>query len=160
MTTEEWEELKNFSAEEKDIFGRELSKYTEGGINNAGHRVQPISYEMMTRLDGMVTHAKQIYGPETFCYIHDLNCGAHDNPDSYHYQGLASDWHLKGVSLYQMFMMAVYHEFSGIFYYPHWSKPGIHSDIRPGRMWGYKNSEGEYITVNDDFNEVTSEIKG
>lgn len=50
--------------------------------------------------------------------------------NSMHYQGLAADLHIEGLSLPESVMMASKSGFTGIGCYPNWNTPGIHVDCR------------------------------
>lgn len=156
MTKEQWKKLRNFRPTERDLFGRRLDKYENGGMNDAGIDVQPISWELMRRLDEMVSYAKDKYGDDSYCIIHDINGGKHSHPHSQHYKGRAVDYHIKNLYIDEMFFMAAFFGFRGIYYYPvKEGQPWIHADVRlDKRVWGFRTFQGKYVTTNSVFREV------
>jgi hypothetical protein len=73
---------------------------------------------------------------------------------SYHYKGMAVDFHVKGLNVFDQFLAVVrFDGFNGLGVYPFWNNPGIHGDIRPksnrllpDSLW-MRNGAGEYISL-------------
>lgn len=82
--------------------------------------------------------------------IHCAYAQAGHSPNSMHYQGLAADLDIKGLSVVEMVGLASEIGFSGIGAYPYWNTPGIHIDCRdiigkPPVYWlEPKGKEGQY----------------
>ena len=76
---------------------------------------------------------------------------------SQHALGLAVDFHVKGMSVIDQYLLAEKSNlFTGIGVYPDWNNPGLHCDIRvvkgndfPAR-WG-RWGEKDYVALNEDF---------
>jgi len=54
---------------------------------------------------------------------------------SYHYPGMAADFHVEGMHVVDQFIAASrFDGFNGLGVYPAWENPGLHGDIRPKRL--------------------------
>jgi hypothetical protein len=69
------------------------------------------------------------------------------SPKSFHREGHAVDFHVKGIGLYtaweiinKMWWMG------GAGIYPNWKNPGFHVDLGHYRRW-YKNKNGNYFNI-------------
>jgi len=133
-------QLKNFSPNERDIFGREI--FRDAFI---------ISSDLMMMTDDMVTFAKQQY-PGAYCLVHDINLGKHSR-GSCHYDGKAIDLHLEGMMLGHMARIAMRYFFGGIGLYPDWNTPGLHLDIR-NTPCTWVQRDGKYIYTWPEFEDV------
>lgn len=79
-------------------------------------------------------------------------------PGSQHYQGIAVDCHVIGMSLFEMWTAAErFQVFTGIGVYPYWDTPGLHLDIRSlpvpmtlnaGARW-WRDAKGDYHSFQD-----------
>jgi hypothetical protein len=106
MTDEEWKKLKYF-------------KITE----NWGDPYK-MDYQLLLALEKF---RSMLNKPITINYGTQ---GSHVS-GSYHYKGMAVDLHVKGMELFDVFMIAIrIPEFGGIGLYPEWNNPGLHLDIR------------------------------
>ena len=72
-------------------------------------------------------------------------------PNSYHYKGLAVDFHWvasldRFPYLEQFLLLSQFREIGGIGFYPHWNHPGWHIDLRPStyRMLWFRDAKGKY----------------
>jgi len=92
-----------------------------------------------------VVHKNGAYAP---------NVGHASN--SYHYQGLAVDGHFVGMPLFDQLLIALSFSWTGVGFYPFWSHPGLHLDLRPLppsnsiKMIWFQNSIGEYIYLHKE----------
>lgn len=74
------------------------------------------------------------------------------SPKSFHYSGLAVDFHWavdpKEFSYGEQFMLlSSFRELGGIGFYPYWNNPGWHVDLRdrnPRLLW-YRDENGNYV---------------
>ena len=140
MDTRDIKQLKNFSPNERDIFGREI--FGDAFI---------ISIELMWMVDDMVTYAKGVYR-NAICIVHDINNGEHSE-NSLHYNGKAIDLHMEGMTLGEQSRIAMRYFFGGMGLYPDWKHPGLHLDIRNTPCtWVQRN--GEYIYTWPEFEEI------
>lgn len=74
--------------------------------------------------------------------IHEAWAESGHAPKSYHYTGLACDFHFKPDDDFraadQYDLLSEFLEIGGMGYYPGWNQPGWHIDLRPGnrrRCW-------------------------
>ena len=143
MTKTEIANLRNFSKDEGDIFGRKIFE-----------KAYDIENELMTRVDKMIDFAKQEYGSKNGAFIvHDINLGDHIT-GSLHYKGKAIDGHFRGLNLFHSFLLLVKFNFHGIGLYPQWSKKGFHADIRNSeRLATWVQWDAEYKYDWDFFEE-------
>lgn len=134
MTKEEFKQLDNFSINEKDIFGREITE-----------DLKNIDKYLMQKIDKCISVAKYEYGNKGAFIVHDINLGKH-SVDSFHYKGMAIDGHFQGLNLHQSVMLGIQAGFRGVGFYPDWQHPGVHFDIRgtPHLAMWYK-AENEYV---------------
>lgn len=70
--------------------------------------------------------------------------------ESQHYQGLAADFHVHGVSLLDAWLaLERFPKIMGVGIYPYWATPGLHADIRPtatrARWW--RDAKQNYLGV-------------
>ncbi len=64
--------------------------------------------------------------------IHEAWASSGHAPKSYHYSGLAVDFHFTGLDpLTQWGILSSCREIGGLGYYPDWNHPGWHIDLRP-----------------------------
>lgn len=119
MTREDIDTLKNFSWDERDVFGRRIFEKHE-----------EIKLWFMQAFDWFVSTVKDVYGQRDGRFIvHDINQGEHSK-FSYHYEGKAIDGHFDGLTLPQMGLLSLAKWWQGIGLYPDWNQPGIHIDHR------------------------------
>ena len=151
MTIQEFQHLKNFSIDEKDIFGRVITA-----------KIENIQKPLMMKIDKTVTFAKIEYGDWAKFIVHDINQGKHSK-NSFHKVGMAIDGHFYGLSLFDQVMLGLKEGFHGIGSYPDWEHSGIHFDIRPQcwiSMWYQgKNSEGKKIYIYD-WKKILTTLRG
>ena len=136
MTHKQVKELKNFSADEKDIYGRKIFSMM-GAID-------PM---LMERIDYAVTLGKGLFS-NTFFVVHDINQGEHSK-GSLHYEGKAIDGHFKHLPLERQWFLCTLAGFKGIGVYYDWDHVGVHCDIRDQdvmSVW-YKNGEYNYNRI-------------
>jgi len=79
-------------------------------------------------------------------HVHVAYARAGHSKNSYHYKGMAVDFHFDpGLSALEEFTLLASHGFGGLGHYPLWRpRPGWHADIRPGAsavLWFF---DGEY----------------
>lgn len=126
MTDEDWKKLKYFSKDEK--WGDPLM----------------MSSSLIYRMEEL----RHFVGQSII-----IHCGYEltgHATNSYHYQGLAVDFHIKGLSLLEQYCAAEACGFTGIGAYPFWNNPGLHVDIRPKKddgittWWCDKNKQYHY----------------
>lgn len=136
MTKHEIVLLRNFHRNEKDIFGREIFENYSG-----------IEYDLMEKVDKLVSFAKQTYGEsEGALIVHDINLGTHTT-GSLHDKGKAIDGHFRGLNLFQIAQLLFKFRFGGIGLYPDWKKRGFHADIRNSdriATWVYHKKSYNY----------------
>ena len=81
----------------------------------------------------------------------NIHCAYEDREDGYHPMGMACDFHIKGLSVVDQFLLATKLPFGGIGVYPHWNSPGLHCDIRPLangiRYFWMRDASGAYHTL-------------
>ena len=90
------------------------------------------------------------------CIIHEAYAASGHSPKSYHYKGLAIDFHFEGLSLLEQFLISQRFAWGGIGLYPFWARPGLHVDMRPlglfqpGARW-WRDEKGVYraLTAED-----------
>lgn len=113
--------------------------------------------QLMRRLDNM----REYIGKVIHCEPEHPGGGYRLKPasaqdKSYHYQGLAVDIHIEGLSLAEMYLLAEKYNFTGIGVYPKWNNPGLHVDMRPvaeygrGSRWGCTESK-KYVDLDVEF---------
>jgi hypothetical protein len=65
----------------------------------------------------------------------DFAAGSGHVNDSQHYVGAAADFHVAGVPLTEAWLaLERFPVFAGVGFYPDWSNPGFHADVRDKRM--------------------------
>jgi len=144
MTIEEFRRLHNFSITEQGLIDNKPI------ITN----LEIIRFELMKKLDDIVTFAKELYGTKGRFIVHCIAYGSHSDK-SQHYLGRAVDGHFVGLSLSQTACLMFKAGFKGIGLYYEWANPGIHADIREQShvsTWlGYylKDHNGDFI-IGDD----------
>ncbi len=57
-------------------------------------------------------------------------CGYEERDRGFHPRGVAVDFHIKGMSLVDQFLLATKLPFNGVGVYPFWNRPGLHCDVR------------------------------
>jgi uncharacterized protein YcbK (DUF882 family) len=122
MTKAEFKNLVNFSLDERDYKGREITQ-----------RLSQISHELMLRADTMVTLAKEILCKVNGQFIiHDINYAGGHTDKSLHSVGMALDGHFRGIVVYHLIpvLLAFKAGITGIGWYPWWKHPGLHIDVR------------------------------
>ena len=128
-----WEQVKHFSPTE---WRKDWTK------------VDP---NLILTLDKIRDVVGQLY-PGTKILIHVAWEDSGHSPKSYHYTGLAVDFHFdvpKNVDfnyLKQFMLLNSFREFGGIGFYPHWNHPGWHVDLRdrkPALYW-FRDKDGKY----------------
>ncbi len=88
-----------------------------------------------------------------------IHCGYEEDghtTNSQHYLGMATDYHIVGMSLLDQYLLAEKFPWSAIGVYPDWKNPGIHADCRNlspdrirGKRWARKTIDGkkEYVAL-------------
>jgi hypothetical protein len=129
--------LRNFNADEKTVFG----DFVFG-------KMEDLNRDFVFFHDGFVSQMKRDYGSRNGqCIIHDFNMRQHDGED--HPEGIAVDYHFRGIGLYDTVMGAIAFGYRKIFFYPEWKQPGMHCSYVPGRpgvLLGY----GYYVEEKRD----------
>ena len=77
--------------------------------------------------------------------------------NSYHTKGLAFDFHIKGVSLVELYALLLkFRKFKHIGVYPRWNNPGCHADISNMTNHFYSPSAKIYIPITNwpDYNQA------
>ena len=68
--------------------------------------------------------------------------------NSYHYQGEAVDFHIKGLDLLEQYLVAEMFNPGGLGVYPYWNNSGLHFDLRLPKEWRgsrwWRDKEGRY----------------
>jgi hypothetical protein len=114
-------------------------------------------------VDNVVSRAKHIYGPKSYGRIIDTNGGRHSYPGSLHYLGLAIDFYIEGLSLYEMFMLAVEEGFDTVGFYPYHMPKNLHVDNRVvvGRepKWYFYDLDGNgFSTLHNQHDKIFDEL--
>jgi len=127
MTKEDWKSVRYFTPDEWGDWGQ-------------------VDRELIFLLDSIRHNAKKPV------VIHCAYATAGHSEHSYHYRGMAVDFHILGMHVVDQFLLASqYSEVGGIGVYPYWRSPGLHIDLRPGRtMWG-RTAKGTYLPLTWDF---------
>jgi len=115
-------------------------------------------------LDNMMAEERKVYGPLKLSVHSDYREGS---GNSQHHYGRAVDLDIEQengilISAPKLFLIACRYMFSGIGFYPYWSRPGIHVDTRPTngdyltlkRAFWWRDEGGKYCSVYDFFKEV------
>lgn len=112
--------------------------------------------EMCADLVFALDNLRHIAGKPIIVHCGYETTGHEEN--SYHYRGMAVDFHIVDTPiLQQLFLATLIPEFGGIGVYPYWNHRGLHCDIRPRdystKMWmrkkdkTYKNLTNIYDIV-------------
>jgi uncharacterized protein YcbK (DUF882 family) len=126
MTNEDWTRLKYFS--KKENWGDPF---------------------LMNRDLILKLHAMRIFTNKPFI----IHCGYATSGHSFHsqhYLGNAVDFHIKGLSPLEQFLIALKFGFKGYGIYGKdvWNNPGLHLDVRPSMypiFWGWTKQDGEVL---------------
>lgn len=79
-------------------------------------------------------------------HIHVAWSASGHSDKSYHYKGMAVDFHFAGLThLEQWAYIRCFPNLRGIGFYPWWKNPGWHADLRSTELFWISRSEGEYI---------------
>lgn len=133
MTTLNWTQIKNFKKEE---WKKDPSK------------THPT---LILTLDQIREKTKEILPPlGAPIIIHVAWDNSGHSPNSYHYKGMAVDFHFKQNTLTyleQLTLLLSFNQLGAIGFYPTWNNPGWHIDIRtknPKILWSRINNKYHY----------------
>lgn len=79
--------------------------------------------------------------------VHQAFARSDHSARSYHYQGLAVDFHFTGLSARHQFeILDGFEEPGAMGWYPHWNNPGWHIDLRENatRLYWHRTRDGRY----------------
>jgi hypothetical protein len=145
MKIEEFDNLVNFKSTERGLDGKPLEE-TEN--------IAKINKTFMQVVDDYVSYCKVMFKQrKPTCVIHCITSGDSHVPGSAHGAGLAVDCHVTGLSLFEMYMIAMTFPFMGVGFYPYQNNPFVHLDAKDrGRknkaIW-FRNENGIYVYETD-----------
>lgn len=108
--------------------------------NEFGTGVENVSLDLVYLLDRIRRLAK------TAIVVHCAWAKTGHSANSWHYKGLACDFHFTGLTyLSQYCLMREFRDIGGLGFYPEWNHPGWHVDLRPGFLqWVQRSNEYHY----------------